>query len=80
MRCLFTMFAASVNLLPEKSFRDLLDDCRNDPDKFVPSLTDLWKSMNDGEFAASIRTKVLKFNGNLFVDRQGLAARPRGNR
>jgi hypothetical protein len=24
--------------------------------------------MNDGEFAASIRTKVLKFNGNLFAE------------
>ena len=68
MRCLFTMFAASVKLLPEESFRDLLDDCRNDPTKLVPLLTDLWKSMNDGEFAASIRTKVLKFNGNLFAE------------
>lgn len=68
MRCLFTMFAASVKLLPEESFRDLLDDCRNDPSKFVPLLTDLWKSMNDGEFAASIRAKVLRFNGNLFAD------------
>ena len=68
MRCLFTMFAASVKLLPEDSFRDLLDDCRNDPSKFVPLLTDLWKSMNDGEFAASIRAKVLKFNGNLFAE------------
>jgi hypothetical protein len=68
MRCLFTMFAASVKLLPEDSFRDLLDDCRNDPTKFVPLLTDLWKSMNGGEFAASIRTKVLKFNGNLFAE------------
>jgi hypothetical protein len=68
MRCLFTMFAASVKLLPEESFRDLLDDCRRDATKFVPLLTDLWRSMNDGEFAASIRTKVLKFNGNLFAD------------
>jgi hypothetical protein len=68
MRCLFTMFAASVKLLPEDSFHDLLDDCRNDPSKFVPLLTDLWKSMNDGEFAASIRAKVLKFNGNLFAE------------
>ena len=67
MRCLFTMFAASVKLLPEDLFRGLLDDCRNDPTKFVPLLTDLWKSMNDGEFAASIRTKVLRFNGNLFA-------------
>jgi restriction-modification enzyme MmeI-like protein len=68
MRCLFTMFAASVKLLPEDSFRGLLDDCRNDPSKFVPLLTDLWKSMNDGEFAASIRAKVLRFNGNLFAE------------
>jgi hypothetical protein len=68
MRCLFTMFAASMKLLPEDSFRDLLDDCRRDTSKFVPLLTDLWRSMNDGEFAASIRTKVLRFNGNLFAD------------
>ena len=68
MRCLFTMFAASVKLLPEDSFRDLLNDCRNDPTKFVPLLTDLWKSMNDGEFAPSIRAKVLRFNGNLFAE------------
>ncbi len=68
MRCLFTMFAASVKLLPEDSFHGLLDDCRNDPSKFVPLLTDLWKSMNDGEFAASIRAKVLRFNGNLFAE------------
>ena len=68
MRCLFTMFAASVKLLPEESFRDLLDDCRKDPSKFVPLLADLWKSMNEGDFAASIRHKVLKFNGNLFVE------------
>jgi hypothetical protein len=68
MRCLFTMFAEDVRLLPENSFRDLLADCRQAPDKFVPLLTDLWRAMNHGEFAASIRTKVLKFNGNLFVD------------
>ena len=68
MRCLFTMFASSVGLLPEDSFRDLLNDCRNDPTKFLPLLADLWKSMNEGEFAASIRTKVLKFNGNLFAE------------
>jgi len=68
MRCLFTMFAEDVRLLPENSFRELLAECRQHPDKFVPLLTDLWRAMNDGEFAASIRTKVLKFNGNLFAD------------
>jgi SAM-dependent methyltransferase len=68
MRCLFTMFAEDVKLLPENCFRELLDECRQHPDKFVPLLTDLWKSMNDGVFAASIRTKVLRFNGNLFAE------------
>jgi len=68
MRCLFTMFAEDVKLLPENSFRELLAECRQHPDKFVPLLTDLWKSMNEGVFAASIRTKVLKFNGNLFAE------------
>jgi MmeI, DNA-methyltransferase domain/MmeI, N-terminal domain/MmeI, helicase spacer domain/MmeI, target recognition domain len=68
MRCLFTMFAEDVKLLPENCFRDLLGDCRQHPDKFFPLLTDLWKSMNDGVFAPSIRTKVLRFNGNLFAE------------
>jgi hypothetical protein len=68
MRCLFTMFAASVKLLPEDSFRDLLDECRRAPDKFVPLVSDLWRSMNSGAFAASIRAQVLQFNGNLFAD------------
>jgi SAM-dependent methyltransferase len=68
MRCLFTMFASSVKLLPEDSFRDLLDECRKAPDKFVPLVSDLWRSMNDGTFAASIRAEVLQFNGNLFAD------------
>jgi MmeI, DNA-methyltransferase domain/MmeI, helicase spacer domain len=68
MRCLFTMFAASVKLLPEDSFRELLNDCRRDVAKFVPLLSDLWKSMNEGEFAVSIRTQVLKFNGNLLAE------------
>jgi hypothetical protein len=68
MRCLFTMFAASVKLLPENSFRDLLADCRNNPDAFLPLLTELWQKMNTGEYSTSIRAKVLQFNGNLFAD------------
>jgi hypothetical protein len=66
MRCLFTMFAEDMRLLPENSFRELLADCRTKPESFVPLLSDLWRAMNDGEFASSIRHKVLKFNGNLF--------------
>lgn len=68
MRCLFTMFAEDVKLLPENCFRELLDECRNKPDSFLPLLTDLWKSMNEGVYAPSIRSKVLRFNGNLFAN------------
>ena len=31
MRCLFTMFAEDVGLLPEKSFKEVLDECEKNP-------------------------------------------------
>ena len=34
MRCLFTMFAEDVGLLPEKSFREVLEGCEQDPPSF----------------------------------------------
>jgi len=69
MRCLFTMFAEDVKLLPENCFRELLGECREHPARFVPLLTDLWRSMNNGsEFYPLLRTKILRFNGNLFAD------------
>jgi hypothetical protein len=69
MRCLFTMFAEDVKLLPENCFRELLAECREHPDRFVPLLTDLWRAMNNGaEFSPLLRAKVLRFNGNLFAE------------
>lgn len=72
MRCLFTMFASSVKLLPENAFTELLDDARKSPGAFVPLLEELWKSMNEGTFSTTIRKDVLKFNGNLFADAKAL--------
>lgn len=72
MRCLFTMFAEDVGLLPKDSFKSLLEECRKEPSKFVPLIEDLWRSMNTGSFAASIRERVLRFNGNLFADARAL--------
>lgn len=68
MRCLFTMFAEDMKLLPDRAFRGLLNECKADSSKFAPLVTDLWHSMNAGTFAPSIRTKVLEFNGNLFAN------------
>ena len=36
MRCLFTMFAEDVGLLPEKSFKEVLEECEKNPEAFTP--------------------------------------------
>ncbi len=68
MRCLFTMFAEDSELIPENSFTDLLTRCADDPNKFMPMVTELWKQMNGGGFSVAIESNVKKFNGKLFVE------------
>lgn len=41
MRCIFTMFAEDVELLPEGAFTQLLQDCIDTPDAFAPLLEEL---------------------------------------
>jgi hypothetical protein len=67
-RCLFTMFAEDVGLLPKRAFVDLLESLRGDARQFVPLVGELWKAMDAGAFSAAIRMDVLKFNGKLFKD------------
>jgi SAM-dependent methyltransferase len=69
MRCLFTMFAEDVGLLPRQSFRDVLSRCENDPSKFAPMVGQLWEAMDRGGFAYALETKVKQFNGEFFRDR-----------
>jgi hypothetical protein len=66
MRCLFTMFAEDVELLPKNSFRDVLNRCRDDPSLFPRLVEQLWKVMDTGGFAYAIEKEVKKFNGYLF--------------
>lgn len=73
MRCLFTMFAEDVRLLPQNSFRDLLGKCRDDPEKFPPMVTQLWEAMNTGGFAIALAMRVPQFNGEFFRTRGVLA-------
>lgn len=68
MRCLFTMFAEDSKLIPENSFTDLLGRCADDPKKFMPMVTELWKQMNGGGFSVAIESDVKRFNGKLFSD------------
>lgn len=66
MRCLFTMFAEDVKLLPEGSFRDLLLRYAQEPDKAMRMLAQLWRDMDSGGFSAVLAEDVLRFNGKLF--------------
>lgn len=66
MRCLFTMFAEDVNLLPQACFTDLLKEYAEDPDTAMRMVESLWADMDRGRFSAAIRKEVLRFNGKLF--------------
>ena len=72
-RCLFTLFAEDVELLPAGSFTGLLGDCERHPAQFVPMLTQLWREMDVGGFSVALRTDLLRFNGKLFKQPQVLA-------
>lgn len=72
MRCLFTMFAEDVRLLPEDSFTNLLESILDTPDLFQDLVADLWAAMNSGGTSAAIRAKVKHFNGGLFANADAL--------
>ena len=70
-RCLFTMFAEDVGLLPRTSddkgpFVDLMQRFRDDPQTLGHMLRALWTDMDRGGFSAVLTKDVLKFNGKLF--------------
>lgn len=67
MRCIFTMFAEDIDLLPEHIFTKALKErWIPKPYKFKEEVEKLWQSMNiGGEFGYE---KLLYFNGNLFAD------------
>ncbi len=72
MRCLFTMFAEDVGLLPKASFKQVLERCEAEPKRFVPMVGQLWEAMDTGDFAFALETKVRQFNGAFFKSRKVL--------
>jgi hypothetical protein len=78
MRCLFTMFAEDVGLLPPEtdphSFSRVLRDMRADPEHLPHLLRQLWADMNTGAaFSGVLRAPVPHFNGGLFAEPEALA-------
>jgi hypothetical protein len=71
-RCLFSMFAEDVGLLPKSgpeglgSFVHLLRQHREQPATLAQMLKIFWAGMDAGGFNAAIAADVLRFNGKLF--------------
>lgn len=72
MRCLFTMFAEDVGLLPERSFTQLLERLQEHPESFAPALQNLWTLMDKGGFDGVSLQAIKRFNGGLFAGAQAL--------
>lgn len=70
MRCLFTMFAEDVQLIRKDSFKTLLRECRENPDAFLPLVSELWQAMDKGEYSTAVREQMKRFNGKLFEGAQ----------
>ena len=65
-RCLFSMFAEDVELLPKGAFLGLLQKHREQPAVLQKMLAILWADMDRGGFSAALAQDVLHFNGKLF--------------
>ena len=73
MRCLFTMFAEDVDLLPKESFTKLLRRPRRGKlDTFPAMVSSLWTAMDRGDFSPILEKKLLRFNGQLFANSEAL--------
>jgi hypothetical protein len=71
IRCVFSMFAEDVKLLPNKAFTRLLDAVIGEPpERFVDAAEGLWKAMDAGTLFGYDR--ILRFNGHFFADAEAL--------
>ncbi|MDX9710756.1 MAG: hypothetical protein RBT64_14525, partial [Trichloromonas sp.] len=71
-RCLFTLFAEDIGLIPGNGFTQLLESLRGAADTFAPMVESLWQTMKDGGFSPVLRAKLLRFNGGLFEAAEAL--------
>ena len=72
MRCLFSMFAEDVDLIPYGSFTAKLKELHGHPEHAQPTLKSLWETMNTGGFSPVLTKDLKRFNGGLFKDADAL--------
>jgi len=70
MRCVFTMFAEDIGLLPGEPFRQLLERCADDPSAFEEQAVALWQAMDEGK--KFDWKQLMRFNGHFFRDSEAL--------
>ncbi len=73
MRCLFSMFAEDVGLLPADSFKSLLERLKDKPASCAPALQNLWNLMDKGGYDSGTMETIKRFNGGLFAHATALA-------
>ena len=73
MRCLFTMFAEDVGLLPKQGFEKLLGEMVDTPQHFAPAVENLWRVMDEGDYSPYLNATIKRFNGALFRKRKAIA-------
>ncbi|MEX1115231.1 MAG: DNA methyltransferase [Akkermansiaceae bacterium] len=72
-RCLFTMFAEDIGLLPEDGFKNLLEKVKASPHGFPVLVSALWKEMATGTaYSALLFKEIACFNGGLFENTTAL--------
>ena len=70
MRCVFTMFAEDVDLLPDEPFKGAVALGLEDPADFSSATEELWAAMDEGRrFGLK---KLLRFNGHFFREQEVL--------
>jgi hypothetical protein len=76
MRCLFSMFAEDVGLLPEKLMVTMLEKLVDNPSAFPLAMEQLWTTMNTGGFDQHSFKPIKHFNGGLFSNPRALPLAP----
>lgn len=66
VKCVFTLFAEDMKLLPKNGFTQLLEAASEDPKLFKPMAQQLFDLMSQG--GVSILGRVPHFNGQVFSD------------
>jgi hypothetical protein len=71
IRCVFTMFAEDIGLLPQEPFRKILEKlAMAEPTEFKPQVEQLWKVMDTG--GSFWYLQLMQFNGHFYKDAEAL--------